>query len=235
MRSISACAESVLRMVYPHVCAVCRSSLVEGETDICLDCLSRLPRTLIHNISFNTLHERLASPGIAVERAGAWFHYIRKNEFSAIIHDAKYHGMGLTGRRCGAMYAAEIAGDGFFDGVDMLLPVPMHPDKLRRRGYNQAMEIAVGIAGVTGIPTGDHLIALRSHDTQTRKNSWLRWVNARDIYSVQRAAELQGKHVMIVDDVITTGATMLACVTALHKAVPGITTSVLALAATAKG
>lgn len=224
--------EPLVRLVYPHVCAVCHGSLVDGEDVICLTCLSRLPRTHIHTDSFNMLHQRLASPGVPVEKAGAWFHYLRGNEFSSIIHDAKYHGMAPIARKCGAMYAQETAADGFFDGVDMLLPVPMHESKLIRRGYNQAHEVAEGIGNVTGIPVGDHLTAVRAHGTQTRKNAWQRWLNARDTYCVKRPGELAGKHVMVVDDVVTTGATILACLTALHRNVPGVVTSVAALAAT---
>lgn len=219
-------------MIYPRVCAVCGDSLVEGEREICLKCLATLPRTGIHGQPFNTIHKRLASPGIPVERAGAWFYYLRKNPFAAIIHDAKYRGMSRLALNCGEIYAREIAPDGFFDGVDLLLPVPLHRGKLRKRGYNQAEEIAKGVSQATGIPVGTNLIAVRGHSTQTRKNAWSRWKNTRNIYKIQRPEELVGKHVLVIDDVVTTGATILSCLEALHRAEPSVRTSVLTLAAT---
>ena len=227
--------DSILRMIYPHVCAVCHDSLVEGEQVMCLRCLTELPRTMTHTLTNNTLHERVAAPGVAVDRAAAWFNYARHNEYARIIHDAKYHGMANLAHQCGAIYAREIAGSGFFDGVDLLLPVAMHRQKLRERGYNQARLIAEGIGSVTGIAVGDNLIAAKKHATQTRKNSWQRWINTRDVYTVARPIELEGLHVMLVDDVITTGATMLACLTAIHDAVHNVTTSFVTLAATARG
>lgn len=200
---------------------------------MCLPCLARLPRTGFHRLPDNRLHERLASPGVDVARAAAWFTYMKKNEFAAMIHDAKYHGQWALARDCGRLYGAELMADGFFNGIDLLLPVPMHGSKLRRRGYNQAVEVARGISEATGIPVGNNLVARRGHDSQTRRNAWQRWLNARDIYAVERPAELAGKHVAVVDDVVTTGATLLACLTALHSAgVPHLTTSVTVLAAT---
>lgn len=224
--------EDLLAQIYPRVCTVCHTSLVEGEQGLCLHCLAGLPRTFIHTSRFNTLHERLSSPGVLVDRAGAWFFYLRKNEYSAMIHDAKYRGMFSLARLWGEIYAREIVADGFFDGMDAILPVPMHISKQRRRGYNQAHEIALGISKVTGIPVAGNLVARRPHDTQTRKNAWQRWINARHTYEVDRPAELAGKHVLVVDDVVTTGATMLACLTALHSLPSAPKTSVLALAAT---
>lgn len=218
-------------IAYPRVCSVCHRSLAMGEEVMCLHCLDRLPRTNCHRSSFNSIHKRLAGH-VLVERAAAWFHYYRDNEFAAVIHDAKYHGMPGVGRDAARIYAAEIESDGFFDGIDVIVPVPMHHTKLLARGYNQAYKIARGLSDVTGIEVSENLTARRGHDTQTRKNAWQRLVNARDIYDVEEPAQLAGKHVLVVDDVITTGATMLACLEAIHAAAPTARTSVLALAAT---
>lgn len=217
--------------IYPRVCCVCHRSLTAGEEVICLHCLDRLPRTFAHRSSFNTIHKRLAGH-VLVDRAAAWFHYYRGSEFAALIHDAKYHSMPETGRKSAAIFASEIAADGFFEGIDLILPVPMHKLKLLSRGYNQSYMIAKGLRDVTGINIGANLIALRGHSTQTHKNAWHRLLNARNLYAVEDADEIDGKHLLIVDDVVTTGATLLACIEAVHEAAPAARISVLVLAAT---
>lgn len=221
----------LIEAVYPSVCEVCGRRLVEGETMMCLHCLMSMPRTKIHSDQFNTLHQRLASPGVPIERAGSYFYYFRENPYARLIHAAKYNSRPGIARRLGEWYADEISADGFFDGIDVILPVPLHRFKLISRGYNQSEQIALGLSKVTGIPVGDNLRAAR-HSTQTRKNAFERMVNVAGIMSVVHGDELVGKHVMIVDDVITTGATMLACVMALHRSVPGIRTSVISIGAT---
>lgn len=218
-------------MFFPRVCCVCHTPLGEQEDFLCLHCLVALPRTNMHLSGFNAIHQRLAGHNL-IERAGAWFQYVSHSEWAQIIYDTKYYHLPLIGRAAGKAYAAEIKGDGFFDGVDLLLPVPMWPAKERRRGYNQAREIARGMSEATGITVGDNLRAVRSHSTQTRRHAWERFVNAHDTFGVSDAGELNGKHVMIVDDVITTGATMLACCDAIRAVSPATRLSVIALGAT---
>ena len=232
MASARRLISALARIIYPEVCAVCHNSLVEGEEAICLHCLTELPRTGIHTLAFNTVHERLAAPGLLTDRAGAWLHYQRGNAYTAIIHDAKYRGLPSIARKCAELYASEILADNFFDGVDLLLPVPIHKSKRDLRGYNQAEEIANGISAVTGIPVGTNLRATRPHATQTSRGAWERWINAEGSCAVDRPGEIAGRHVMIVDDVITTGATLLSCLKAISDASPSTRTSVVALAAT---
>lgn len=222
---------NLLNVVFPRLCEVCGATLVDGEDALCLKCLIDMPRTSLHRDNFNAIHQRLAGP-VPVQRAGAFFYYYRGNPYSQLIHKAKYNNLPSLGRRLGSLYASEIIGDRFFDGIDMILPVPLHWFKQLTRGYNQSREIACGIASVTRIPVGDNLIARKGHSTQTRKNSFDRWLNASDIYRVVRGVELEGKHLLVVDDVITTGATTLACCQAIHKAAPTAKISVAALSLT---
>lgn len=222
---------NLLDIIFPRVCEVCGTTLVEGEDTLCLKCLLELPRTKLHREEFNAIHERLAGR-VPIERAGAYFHYYRGNPYTRLIHKAKYNNLPAIGRKLGSLYASEISGDGFFEGIDMILPVPLHWFKQMKRGYNQSHEIARGIADVTGLPIGDNLTTRKGHSTQTRKNSFERWINAQDIYRAERGEELDGKHLLLVDDVITTGATTLACCQAVRKAAPTAKISVVAIALT---
>lgn len=229
--SIKEWINSLLSMIYPEVCEICGTSLVKGEKTICSRCNMEMPRTFIHNDRFNYLHKRLLCH-CPIERAGALFYYYKEDCFARLIHKLKYNGRREIGINLGAMYARELEPDGFFNGIDMLLPVPMHWFKQMSRGYNQTELIAEGISSVTGIPVGDHLKATRRHPTQTRKGALERWKNSEGIYEAANAKELAGMHVLIIDDVITTGATMIHCCEAIHNAEPTATVSVLSLGAT---
>lgn len=221
----------LLRIVFPDVCEVCGSSLVRGEEVICLKCDMNMPRTRVHNDSFNIIHERLAGK-TPIERAAGYFYYYRESDYAAIIHNAKYNGRPIIARKLAMRFARELMADNFFDGIDIILYVPMFFLKKIKRGYNQSEYIAQGISQATNITVGHNLISKRSHSSQTKKNSYSRWLNAQGVYDVINPEELENKHVLIVDDVITTGATLLACCDVVHNAVPSATISVLSLAVT---
>ena len=221
----------LLRIVFPDVCEVCGSSLVRGEEVICLKCDMNMPRTRVHNDSFNIIHERLAGK-TPIERAAGYFYYYRESDYAAIIHNAKYNGRPIIARKLAMRFARELMADNFFDGIDLVLYVPMFFLKKIKRGYNQSEYIAQGISQATNIPIGHNLISKRSHSSQTKKNSYSRWLNAQGVYDVINSDELENKHVLIVDDVVTTGATLLACCDVVHNAVPSATISVLSLAVT---
>ena len=221
----------LLRIVFPDVCEVCGSSLVRGEEVICLKCDMNMPRTRVHNDSFNIIHERLAGK-TPIERAAGYFYYYRESDYAAIIHNAKYNGRPIIALKLAMRFAGELMADNFFDGIDIILYVPMFFLKKIKRGYNQSEYIAQGISQATNIPIGHNLISKRSHSSQTKKNSYSRWLNAQGVYDVINSDELENKHVLIVDDVITTGATLLACCDVVHNAVPSATISVLSLAVT---
>lgn len=218
-------------MFFPKLCEVCDTPLVRGEEDLCMKCLYNLPRCNIHNDTFNTIHQRLLRH-VPIEKAAAFFYYIRESRYTDLILSAKYRGRPDILRRLASRFAEEIKRDGFFDGVDVVIPVPMHFMKKIRRGYNQTDHIALGISETTGIPVGHHLKATRSHATQTHKNAHERWLNSKNIYQLKDGVDLDGKHILIIDDVITTGATIYACCEAIHNASPTATISILTLAAT---
>ena len=149
-----------------------------------------------------------------------------------LIQKAKYNHLPRYASWLGRQYASEIVPDGFFDGVDMLVPVPLYWWKRFRRGYNQSVEVAKGIAEVTGLPVRD-ILSARRHSSQTAKSAFERWQNTREVYSFNGCvAEIENRHLLLVDDVITTGATILSCGKAIHDASPTTRLSVISLGIT---
>jgi len=220
-----------LRVFFPSTCEVCGRTLVEGEKVLCLECFTRMPRVNAHLHCNHQLALRLAGAA-KVDRVASMFVYIRDTSYARVIQHSKYNNRPDIDHDLAMQFAAELRGEHFFDGIDLILPVPMHIVKKLRRGFNQAEEIANGISRVTAIPVADNLIATRSHKTQTRKSASERLANASGLYAVVAPEELEGKHVVLVDDVITTGATILACCDALRGAVGNLKISVCTLAAT---
>lgn len=221
----------LLSMFFPSLCEVCGKPLVKGENVICIGCSLEMPRCNIHKDEFNTLHQRLAGH-VAIERAAGYFYYYRGDQFTQPIIAAKYKHRPNVVRVLARNFAEELQGDGFFDGIDIIEPVPMYWLKRFRRGYNQTDFIAKGLSEVTGIEIGNHLRAVRSHSTQTRKGAFERWRNSLNVFVARSGDELTGKHILIVDDVTTTGATLLACCEAIHKVAPDVRISVLTLGVT---
>ena len=224
-------AESLIGLVYPRLCEVCGTALIDGEETLCLQCLCSMPTCDIDDFDSNLIHIRLAGHA-PIERAVSGFYYIRDNRFTRLIQAAKYEGRPRIAAWLARRMAAELIGKGFFDGIDTIVPVPLHFSKKWRRGYNQSDYIADAISGVTLIPVSHALICRRRHATQTRRNAFDRWQNARNIYSVAKPAELTDRHILLVDDVITTGATLLSCCETIHQAAPSARISVLSLAIT---
>lgn len=230
---LTSLADALLSVIYPKVCEICGETLVSGETLLCSRCLVDVPRTGYHRDDFNELHKRLFGRAHA-DKASAFFHYFKDDSYAALIHRLKYDSRREIGVMLGEIYAREIVAErpDYFSGVDFFLPVPVHFSKLLSRGYNQSELIARGLSHVTGIAVGDHLVAKKRHATQTRKGAFQRWVNSAGIYEVRHGEELENRHVMIVDDVITTGSTVLRCMEAVHDAAPSANISVISIGST---
>lgn len=221
-------------VIFPNVCTVCHRTLVAGEKWICLDCLINLPFTNFHKSQSNSLLDRLFYTSLPIERATSMFYYRRDNPYVAIIHDTKYNSRPKVGRHLASLHAAELLTAGFFQDIDLLVPVPLHFLKKIRRGYNQAEEIAEAISDVCSIPVATPLKA-SWHRSQTRKDAHARFQNSVNVYSVKNAELIKDKHVLLIDDVITTGSTILACVRAIRIVSPSTRVSVYSLAATQLG
>lgn len=164
-----------------------------------------------------------------VIRATAYFYYYKEGEYSSLIHHLKYKDHPEVGTYLGRIAAMELKESGFFDGIDLIIPVPLSKKRYRQRGYNQCDYIAKGISKVTSIDISNKSIErMVNTDTQTAKGRMDRWKNTEGIFRIKDATTLTGKHILLVDDVATTGATLHACTSALLT-VPGVRVSVFAL------
>lgn len=213
---------TTLATVFPRTCVVCGRSLTDSEQYMCAHCYLRLPRTDIHRMSACRVTDMMARlrPGV---RLASWFFYSRGADFCNIIYDNKYHHCPRVGRLAGADFARELQAEGYFDGVDLLVPIPIHWCKRLTRGYNQAEMVARGVSAVTGLPVVNVLRMRRHHTSQTRFGRKERMANiTADNFCVHHPEQLAGKHILIVDDVITTGATMTAAVAAVTAAAPDV-------------
>lgn len=214
---------------FPRYCVVCGKRLLQGEEHVCSKCFSGLPRTRLHLRPENDMEKNLWGK-LPLERASAYLYYAKEGDVSRLLYELKYYGNAHIGHYLGRCMATDLSLSGFFRGIDYVIPVPLHKAKRRKRGYNQSEMLVEGIASVTGIPIfRDLLVRSRYTETQTRKGGYERWLNVQDVFECTSGEALKDKHVLLVDDVMTTGATIVACADSL-AGIPGLRISVLTLA-----
>jgi ComF family protein len=202
---------------------------MRNENLICTECYVSIPRTDYHLSDDNPV-ARLFWGRCLITRAAAFSYYTKGSRIRRIIHNLKYKGIREIGTEMGRIYAASLRSSQFLDGIDVIIPVPLHPSREKRRGFNQSDCICEGISSVSGIPVRKDLLKrIALSDTQTKRSRYERWLNVEGIFDVPLHAEIEGKHLLIVDDVITTGSTIEACATELLK-VRDVKVSVIALA-----
>lgn len=219
----------LLDLVAPRRCACCGARLSPTEEVLCAPCLLRLPRTHQWLHPLDNQLARLFYGLFPVEKAAAYIFYQPHDSTAYPILQLKYRSKPWIGVALGRCMAREMASSGFFDGVDALVPVPLSFHRQRKRGYNQSERIARGISQVTGLPVATGALKrIRFGRSQTQLTHEERRENVRGLFKLVDARRVEGLHVLLVDDIVTTGSTMWAAAEPLMQ-VRGITVSVLSV------
>lgn len=219
----------ILDFISPRTCAVCGRRLSPTERSLCSVCLLHLPRTAYQFTPDDNPMAQLFWHLTPVERAAALIYYEPHSELAQLVYDLKYRNRPDIGEDMGRLMANEMQIAHFFDDIDILLPVPLSRKRLRQRGYNQSEELARGISEVTHLPLVTKAV-IRKHfvRSQTQLTRYERQENVADMFELRDDHLIKGKHVLLIDDICTTGATLIACIDVL-KNIPGIRLSVLTL------
>ena len=220
----------IFRLFFPERCPACGRSLPEGVRWLCPHCRRDMPLTGYAAEHDNPVARKFWGL-VPVQEAASMFFFTRHGRYRAMIHGFKYHGQWKTCLRLGAMFGAELSESGLYDTVEVVVPLPLHPFKRCRRGYNQSEYIAEGIAAQLGVEV-DRRSVRRTRNTasQALKPRRERAGNVEDAFAVCRPERLAGRHVLLVDDVMTTGSTLLSCASAILRDAPGCRISIAALA-----
>ena len=215
MLRISSWGRDLLGLLFPNLCNACGASLFQGEKLICTKCLFDLPFTDYHLYQENKVMKQ--SWGRVPLNAAMALLYFRKGaKAQRLIHSLKYNGKTDVGILLGGMIGERLKLNLMYSDIDFIVPVPLHHQKLRSRGYNQSSFIAEGIAQTINIPFKEEiLIRTVSTESQTRKNRFSRYENMKAVFKAPETNKITGKHILLVDDVVTTGATLEACANAL--------------------
>jgi ComF family protein len=202
---------------------------MRNENLICTECYVVIPRTNYHLEDENPV-ARLFWGRCMIDKAAAFSFYNKGSRIRSLIHNLKYKGIKEIGYELGRIYGLSLKSSGFTANIDLIIPVPLHPSKKRIRGFNQSDSISSGIADATGLPVDASSLARTVVSaTQTKRSRYERWTNVEGIFHVTDPEIIRGRHILLVDDVITTGSTIESCAYELLK-VEGVKVSVVALA-----
>ncbi|MFT3682991.1 MAG: ComF family protein [Ferruginibacter sp.] len=210
MQALSKLTDGLFHLLYPHTCTGCGSDLLSKENMLCARCVASLPHT---NYALHTGNpvEKTFWGRIPLAAASSQFFFAKESLVQHLIHQLKYKGNTDIGNYLGLIMGQTLLNSGRFTTIDALVPLPLYPDKERKRGYNQAAIICKGMSEVMNIPIiSNNLLRKRFTETQTKKHRMERWENVEGSFVVKNEAALKGKHILLVDDVVTTGATLEA-------------------------
>lgn len=225
--------ENVVSLFFPRFCLACGNPLFKNEEVICFACVHALPRTGFHLETDNPVARQFWGK-INFASAASFYYFSKGSKVQHLVHQLKYKGYKEIGSHIGKLYGKELLNSPLFNSVTAVIPVPLHPRKQARRGYNQAEWFARGLAGAMHIDLDtSSLIRATASETQTKKSRFSRWENVKEIFRVTDIGRQAGRHVLLVDDVITTGSTLEAAGQELLK-IPGIRISVASIACAVK-
>nr|WP_294950375.1 ComF family protein [uncultured Mucilaginibacter sp.] len=216
-------------LIFPELCAACQASLVAGEDLICTDCLYNLPYTNFHQQPDNIVAQQFWGK-LPVQGAYALYFFNKGGKVQKMMHHFKYNGQRRIGNVLGAVAGKQLAENDIFKTADYIVPVPLHIKRMKERGYNQSACFAEGLAEKLNAKVEvDNLIRAVATKTQTHKSRFARFENMKEVFVIAHPERLANKHILLVDDTVTTGATLEACGIELLK-VPGVKLSIATIA-----
>jgi ComF family protein len=202
---------SILQIIFPNLCISCNKNLIVSEKYLCLGCQLILPETNDHLKIENGVEKTLWGR-IPFERAFSFLFFNKLGTTQKLLHELKYNGNEELAEFLGQIYAHRIKQTVENQKIDAIIAIPLHASKLKKRGYNQSFAFSKGISEELNMENlSDFVIRNKATDTQTKKSRQERWSNVSDIFSVNSPEKFENKHILIVDDVITTGATIESC------------------------
>lgn len=229
MTSLRDIISSFNHLFFPHLCAGCGSDLLNKNELVCFKCMSQLPYTNFENIR-NNRTEQIFQGRIQIESAMSLLYFSKYSAVQNLMHQLKYKGQKQLGIFLGTLIGKAIQQAPHFQNIHGLIPLPLFPEKEKIRGYNQSELLCNGISEITSVPVLSNNIIRQVHtSTQTRKHRRERWQNVEGIFHISDPETLINKHLLLVDDVITTGATLESCAINM-KEIPGVTISIATLA-----
>jgi len=220
---------NTLHIFYPHVCTGCGSDLVHHNNLLCFKCLAVLPQTNFAQHANNPI-EKIFWGRIPLAAAHSEFYFSKESLIQQLIHQLKYKNNTDIGFYLGQILGTSLLASNRFTNIDALIPLPLFLDKERKRGYNQAAIICNGVSDVLNVPViNNNVTRLKHTDTQTKKGRTKRWENVSGSFTIKDKQALSGKNLLLIDDVITTGATLEAC-GVIMLSISNVTVSIAALA-----
>ena len=221
--------EDLIALFYPSTCIVCEKNLLKEEECICTQCLHKIPKTDCFKQTKNSV-SKLFWGRVQLQNAVALYQFHKEGSVQKLIRQLKYEGGKSVGIFLGKQLGYALKESSFFSTIDYIIPIPLHPKKEKLRGYNQSKYIAKGIQEILQIKVNTKtLIRIENTDSQTRKKRFNRWENMMNSFALKRPEKLIDTHILLVDDVVTTGATLEACAQKL-LAIKGVRVSIATIA-----
>ena len=209
--------DGFLHIIYPEICIACNDQLIEVENAFCFDCYSKLPFSYQINEPLNDFVKHFEGK-VNITHGAALFYFIKSGVVQNIIKKLKYHDKPDYGIKMGEIFGRALSSDNKYGKIDIVIPVPLHPKKESKRGYNQSLMFAKGIANVLKCEiNSNNLIRIKNTITQTKLSNQQRMKNVHGAFKVIEPIIFENKHILIVDDVLTTGSTLMACYFALES------------------
>jgi ComF family protein len=218
-----------INLLFPRLCQACKATLLGTEHLICTDCLYHLPYTNFHNQPDNIVAKQFWGK-VNLQAASALLYFEKGGKVQQLMHQFKYNNSPQIGVKLGQMAGAQFLQSPPYNTVDIIIPVPLHKKRLRKRGYNQSTCFAEGLAEKLQAQVSEHNLIRRVNTaTQTHKSRFARFENMQEVFAINRPEDLAGKHILLVDDIVTTGSTLEAC-SQMLLTVPNLKLSIATIA-----